>query len=30
LLSLVVSLVYKHLNYTNEKRKLDHMFGQED
>ena len=29
-LSLIVSLVYKHLNYTNEKRKLDHMFGQED
>ena len=28
--SLLVSLIYKHLNYTNEKRKLDHMFGQED
>tara|TARA_R110000751_G_C13638533_1_gene466648 strand:+ start:506 stop:721 length:216 start_codon:yes stop_codon:yes gene_type:complete len=28
--SLLVSLIYKHLNYRNEKKKLDTMFGQED
>jgi len=28
--SLLVSLIYKHLNYRNETRKLDRMFGQED
>ena len=28
--SLLVSLIYKHLNYRNETRKLDKMFGQED
>ena len=27
--SLLVSLVYKHLNYRNEKKKLAHMFGEE-
>ena len=30
LCSLLVSLIYKHLNYINEKKKLDHMFGKED
>jgi len=28
--SFLVSLIYKHLNYRNETRKLDKMFGQED